>query len=93
METPAAAPTQAGNIKVILVVKQQPLPVITATKRSNRQDDWLTRDSLLDRGIDETTADQLLGNSYLVGHNGEPVVKTSALDELLEMLLREEHRS
>jgi hypothetical protein len=52
--------------------------------------DYLDRDALLDFDIDPATVERLLRDSPLTGHGGRPVVEEERLDDLLEMLNRED---
>ena len=52
--------------------------------------DYLDRDALRALDIDEAAIDRLLRSTPLSGHDGRPVVEADRLDELLEMLHREE---
>jgi hypothetical protein len=48
--------------------------------------DWLDCQDLLDLGLPEAEADDVLCLASETGHDGEPVVAADQLDDLLKML-------
>jgi hypothetical protein len=49
-------------------------------------DDYLDRDGLLALGLDEADVDKILRDAALTGHGDRPVVESTTLQDLLDML-------
>jgi hypothetical protein len=67
---------------------------VTSAATPEHQDDYLGRTDLLALGIDPATVCHLLRHTPLTGHDGQPVVTTEQVEQLLasRKLRRDVHR-